>query len=84
MLKETQLNAYSELLNKNQKQKNVLVAIDQLDGATLFELVEFLGWPVNRITGRLKELVNKGLVIDSGFTKVNPKSRKSGIIWKLK
>lgn len=83
MIQETQRTAYKQITNKQQKQSDVLKAIIELRGATLFELSGHLGWPVNRITGRLNELVSKGLVKDSGKRRINPASNKSGIVWEL-
>lgn len=62
------------------RQVVVLEAIKEKP-ATLFELVTKLGWPVNRISGRVNELVAKGKVKDSGSRRKNPASGKSGIVW---
>jgi DNA-binding MarR family transcriptional regulator len=81
MIQETQREAYKELKDVESKRNLVLKAIYQYDGLTLFELVKILGWPVNRITGRVNELVAKELVKDSGRRRINPDSKKSGIVW---
>lgn len=82
-MKQTQLEAYKTLGNKSVKQMTVLKAIKANKGATFFELVEILQWPINCITGRVNELCKVGLVKDSGKTKLNPKTRKSGIVWRV-
>ena len=82
-MKQTQLEAYKSIENKNVKQMTVLKAIKENKGATFFELVEILDWPINCITGRVNELCKIGLVKDSGKTKQNPKSKKSGIVWRV-
>lgn len=81
MTQTTQLEAYKTLNNVENKRHLVLKAIMQYDGLTYFELVKILDWPVNRITGRVNELVSKELVKDSGRRRVNPDSNKSGIVW---
>lgn len=81
MRPETQINSYHELENKEQKQMRVLQAIKKNKGATLFELCKILNWPVNRISGRVTELSKMGFILDSGIRKINPDSKKSGIVW---
>lgn len=66
---------------KEQKQEKVLAAIRMNGGATLFELVGILNWPVNRISGRVSELTAQGKIYDSSRRKVNPNSGKKGIVW---
>lgn len=80
-MKDTQRTAFAELNNKQQKQALVLKAIKSYNGLTFFELVKILEWPINRVTPRVNELVKIGLVKDSGSTRVNPESRKSGVVW---
>lgn len=84
MIQETQRTAFKELKNKQNKQLDVLQAIKELRGATFFELVKRLDWPVNTITGRVNELVKIGLVVDSGQRRLNPITQKKGIVWILK
>lgn len=80
-MKDTQRTAFAELNNKQQKQALVLKAIKSYNGLTFFELVKILEWPINRVTPRVNELVKIGLVKDSGSTRVNPESMKSGVVW---
>lgn len=84
MIPETQLDAYRTIKKKDQKQNIVFRAIHDYGGLTFFELVKILDWQVNKITGRVNELVSKGLVQDSGKRRINPDSNKSGIIWSVK
>lgn len=84
MTTDTQLEAYSTIKNKENKQWLVFRAIESYNGLTLFELVKILGWPVNRISGRLRELVKQGKIVDSGWRRLNPESNKSGIVWVVK
>lgn len=51
------------------------------EGATLFELVRTMRIPVNRISGRVRELADASIVYDSGRRRTNPESGKRGIVW---
>ncbi len=75
----TQSEAFHSITNKEAKQLLVLTCIRQCGNATLFELVKLLGWPVNRISGRITELKDSGDIVDTGK---NPESQKSGIVWR--
>lgn len=81
---DTQMRAFSSLENLGEKRKAVAVAIAIKAGATLYELVQYLGWPVNRISGRVTELKDAGVIVDSGLRRINPTSGKNGIVWKVK
>lgn len=82
-MKKTQINAFKSiqetLLDKRLK---VLEAIKTLNGACLFEICEFLDWPVNRVSGRVTELQKSGFIKDSGIRKTNKQSGRKGILWK--
>lgn len=80
-LPETQIDSFHSLEQKEVKQSQVFEAIKANNGATLFELVQILDWPVNRISGRVSELKRFGLIKDSGTRKTNPESNKPGIVW---
>lgn len=77
----TQSDSFYSLGNKEAKQMLVFTLIKNKKGATLFELVEYLTWPINRISGRVRELVKDGFVMDSGQIRINPESGKGGIVW---
>jgi predicted transcriptional regulator len=80
-MNKTKNQSYKNLKNKPQKRNIVLATIKKTKGATLFELVKALKWPVNCITGRVNELCKMGLVSDSGNLKKNPKTNRSAVIW---
>lgn len=84
MIPETQLDAFRQLKNANEKRSLVFRAIDSYGSLTLFELVKILQWPVNRISGRVRELSKQGKIKDSGLRRINPESGKSGIVWVVK
>jgi predicted transcriptional regulator len=79
---ETQVQAFESLQETiEQKREKVLSAIRANGGATLFQLVGILNWPVNRISGRVTELKNQGKIYDSGRRLQNPSSGVKGIVW---
>lgn len=83
----TQLESFNGVREtRNASQTIILHTIKMRgdNGATLFELVNELGWPVNRISGRVTELASRELVYPSLETRVNPDSGKKGIVWKAK
>lgn len=82
-MKQTQANALKSIQETiSDKRLKVLDAIKTLNGACLFEICEFLNWPVNRVSGRVTELQKSGLIKDSGIRKTNKESGKKGILWK--
>jgi DNA-binding MarR family transcriptional regulator len=65
MIQETSLEAFGKV-KIGQAQQSVLTVIKMFDGRTNAELGKYLDWPINRITPRVKELREKGLVVDAG------------------
>lgn len=84
MIQDTQQMAWDDLQDTiSRKRTVVLEAITKSpDGLPLFKLVKRLGWPVNRVSGRVTELRRLGRIEDSGLREVNPDSGKLGIVWK--
>lgn len=84
-MKQTQIDSVKSLQETiSEKRLKVLNAIEVLNGACLFEICEFLKWPVNRVSGRVTELQKDGLIENSGLTKINKESGKKGILWQRK
>jgi len=87
MIPETQLEAFKDLQPKISDRHNTIISeIFKRGiggGMTLFELEKALGWPINRISGRITELAKAGLVQDIGVRRENPASGKNGIVWYL-
>ena len=82
---DTQRDAYHDLKNISEKQGAVLECIkSDPHGMTLFEIEKKLGWPVNRISGRLTELKEKELIRDTNHRRKNPESGKPGIVWEAR
>ena len=85
MRPDTQMGAYFALDNLRDKQKVVADAISrQAHGATLFELTKIIDWPINRISGRVTELAEMSVIVDSGIRRKNPASGRPGIVWRVK
>lgn len=53
------------------------------DGATSFELADILGLSVVTVSPRLRPLVNKNLVVDSGDRRIGLSGRKQ-TVWKAR
>ena len=82
-MRQTSLDAYKGIKNElPEKRKRILEAIGSAGskGATLFELVDITGQPVNEISGRVTELSKMGIIIGTG-TRVNPRSERAAIVW---
>lgn len=82
-MRDTQIDAWESIQDKlPESRSKVLSLIRSADGgATLFELVGWLGWPINRISGRVTELARDSLICDSGYRRVNPISGRPNIVW---
>ena len=70
--------AYESIKDLSDKQSQVYDALKELGKATTEEIADHLGWAINRVTGRVHELANYGVVICIGMGK-----NKSGIGAKL-
>lgn len=57
---ECSLPAYKE--PKDQARQKVFSAIQKLQPCTNHQIAKYLGWEINRITGRVRELVERNLV----------------------
>lgn len=81
-MRDTQATAYQEIRETlPEKRRIVLNAIDTLGLATLIEIANWLGWPINSVSGRVTELAKDGLIEDSGQRATNPSGKKA-ILWK--
>lgn len=85
LMRETSMEAFREIEHALPlKRKKVFEAIRARGdrGATLFELVEIIGRPVNELSGRVTELQKQELIKDTG-TRINPGTNKAGTVWTL-
>lgn len=81
MVRDTQQEAWGALNPKIGERQAVVLSELQRGPATLFELTERLMLPVNRVSGRITELHDKGMIADTGTRRINPQSGKRGIVW---
>ena len=63
------------------KQKTVHAAIKTKGMATNRMIAKALGWDINRVTGRVTELVNKGMVVSNG-TYYDKDTNRTVTLWK--
>ena len=65
---QTSLNAWLHVKeNLGRRQREVLIALHHLKEATNMEIANYLGWSINRVTPRVLELREMGLVKQSGI-----------------
>jgi predicted transcriptional regulator len=73
----------AESVNVTALEQIVLNALKQHhEGATTEQLSDWLALSLVTISPRIRPLVRKGLVIDSGFKRCNASGRKS-IVWRV-
>ena len=60
------LEAYRNL-NLTKRQAEVYAAFEVLGSATDLKIAEYLGWGINRVSGRVGELVEKGILEECGY-----------------
>ena len=63
MMQQTSLIAY--FFNFSKLQSNELIVYDVIktvNGITNHEISQYLGWEINRVTGRTNSLIKKGLI----------------------
>ena len=83
-MRKTQVDSYKKLVDSGtigNKQKKVYKTIKSLGQATNRMLANDLGWDINRVTGRVTELVNLGMVSDSGTFK-DMETNRTVTLWK--
>jgi len=64
------------------KQQTVYGAIKTTVPATNRMIAKALGWDINRVTGRVTELVNKGMVVTNGTHK-DKQTNRTVTLWKV-
>ena len=64
------------------KQQTVYGAIKTTTPATNRNIAKTLGWDINRVTGRVTELVNLGMVISDG-THFDTQTNRTVTLWKV-
>ena len=58
----TRNNSFHKMKNLGEKQSKVLAAIKSLGKCSAYEASKYLGWEINRVTGRINELEKLGRI----------------------
>lgn len=82
---ETQKEAWESVQEGLPEARRCVLAVFEAvpGGLTLWEVQKALGWPVNRVSGRITELVDAKLLRDSESRRINPETGRTAIIWIL-
>lgn len=79
-VQQTSLWAYDSLKNLSARQKQVFDVIEFEGPISNYDIAEHLRWPINSVTGRTKELVEKGLV-EEAYKDTHPITERTVIYW---
>lgn len=84
MIQQTSLEAYKQISEDLKgRQLEVYKALKFLETANNTSLALYLRWPINRITPRIKELRDLGLVKQDSIRKC-PYTKKNTIYWRVR
>ena len=81
MIRTTQVSSLKKLKNLDGKRKTVYDIIKTKGKATNRMIAKALGWDINRVTGRVTELVGLGLV-DAEGTHYDNETNRTVTLWK--
>ena len=83
-IRKTQVNSLKALTPTiGMKQQTVYGAIKTLGKATNRMIAKSLGWDINRVTGRVTELRDKGLIVYAK-SHFDTETNRTVNLWKLK
>lgn len=83
MIRKTQVDSLKELKpTLSAKRQTVYNVIAYLTPATNRKIAKHLGWDINRVTGRVTELVNLGMVTADGTYK-DKETNRTVTVWKV-
>lgn len=78
------LDSYKDLKDKlTQRQVQVLQELKALKTGTNRMIAKSLGWDINRVTGRVTELRDSGLVVHAG-NHFDAETKRTVNLWKLR
>ena len=81
-IRKTQVESLKKTkVNIGAKQKTVYSVIKSKGMATNRMIAKHLGWDINRVTGRVTELVSRGMVIANGTHK-DTETNRTVTLWK--
>ena len=82
-IRETQLDSFKELQDViSDRQKTVYSVLKSRGPKTNRGIAKFLGWDINRVTGRVTELVNLGMVTTDRTT-FDQETNRTVTLWKV-
>ena len=82
-IRQTQVDSFNELQKEiSDRQKSVYSVLTVHGDCTNREIARYLGWDINRVTGRVTELVNLGMVNTNG-TKFDHETNRTVTLWKV-
>ena len=82
MIRKTQVNSLKKLKTTiDGKRKTVYDILTSKGSATNRMIAKALGWDINRVTGRVTELVNLGMVTADGTT-YDSDTNRTVTLWK--
>ena len=88
MTRTTQLEAFHALQNLSGKRKIVYDEIKRFTkdpryrGLSNREIADRLGWEINRVTGRVTELFDRGMILTKE-TRLNASTNRQHTVWKI-
>ena len=83
MIRKTQVESFKETLKTiSDRQKSVYSVLTVHGNCTNREIAKYLQWDINRVTGRVTELVSKGMVSAHG-TKFDHETNRTVTVWKV-
>mgnify|MGYP000321143565 CR=1 FL=1 len=81
-IRQTQVDSFNELQTEiSDRQKSVYSALTIHGPSTNRSIAKHLGWDINRVTGRVTELVSRGMVIAEGTHK-DKQTNRTVTLWK--
>tara|TARA_R100000742_G_C4275052_1_gene95315 strand:+ start:418 stop:681 length:264 start_codon:yes stop_codon:yes gene_type:complete len=82
-IRQTQVESLKKTQkNIGEKQQTVYSVIKSKGGATNRMIAKHLGWDINRVTGRVTELVNMGMVTTTGTFK-DKETNRTVTLWQV-
>ena len=82
MIRTTQVSSLKKLKNLDGKRKTVYDILVLKGSATNRMIAKALGWDINRVTGRITELVGLGMVTSDGTT-YDSDTNRTVTLWKV-
>ena len=84
-MNQKSIDSYKKLVGDkelSQRQAQVLVALNTINLGTNRMIAKHLGWDINRVTGRVKELRDKRLVVYAGDF-IDVETDRTVSLWKV-